>query len=98
MALPDIAPVLGSSDADVATSLAGPAAPAVAPVPSVVVDQAAMTVPSREQLDVAAVASEGVAQSVPPVAQVTAPDVGRAESDAAAVASEGAAQSVPPEA
>ena len=44
------------------------------------------------------VVSEGVAQSVPPAAQVTAPDVGRAESDAATMASEGAAQSMPPEA
>ena len=44
------------------------------------------------------VVSEGVAQSVPPAAQVTAPDVGRAESDAAAVASEAAVQSMPPEA
>ena len=44
------------------------------------------------------VVSERVAQSVPPMAQVTAPDVGLAESDAAVVASEGAALSVPPEA
>ena len=44
------------------------------------------------------VVSEGVAQSVPPMAQVTAPDAGRAESDAAMAASEGAAQSAPPEA
>ena len=44
------------------------------------------------------VASKGVAQFVPPVGQVTAPDAGQAESDAAAVASEGAAQSTPLEA
>ena len=57
-----------------------------------------MTATSREQPDVTAVASEGMAHSVPPAAQVTAPDVGRAELDAAAVASDGAAQFMPPEA
>ena len=44
--------------------------------------------PSQEQLDATAVASEGVAQSVPLVTQVTAADVGREELDAAAVASD----------
>ena len=44
------------------------------------------------------VVSEEVAQSEPPAAQVTAPDVGQTESGAAAAASEGVAPSVPPEA
>ena len=57
-----------------------------------------MTRPSQEQPDVAVVVFEGVAQSEPPAAQVTAPDAGQAESDVAVVASEGAAQSMPPEA
>ena len=48
MALPNVTPILGSSGADIAASLAGPAAPVVAPVPSVVVEQAATTTPSHE--------------------------------------------------
>ena len=43
------------------------------------------------------VVSEGVAQSAPPVAPETAPNVDRAELDAAAVASKGAAHSMTPE-
>ena len=89
--LPDVAPVLGRSDAIVAASSAGPAAPAVAPAPLVVAEQVATTASSQEQSDAAVVVSEGVAHSMPPTAQVTAPDVGRAEVDAAAVASDGAA-------
>ena len=58
MTLPDVAPVSG---AVVAASLAGPAAPAVAPVPSVVFEQAAATPSSQEQPDAAVVVSEGVA-------------------------------------
>jgi len=88
MMLPDVAPLSG---AVVAASLAGPAASAAAPVPSVVSEQAAVTAPSQEQLDVAVVVSEGVAQSEPSVAHVTAPDAGQAKLDAAAVASEGVA-------
>ena len=95
MTLPDAAPVSGRSGADVVASLASPAVPAVAPMPLVVSEQAATTAPSQEWPDAATVVSEGVAQSVPPAAQVTAADAGRAESDAAAVVSEGAAQSVP---
>ena len=87
MMLPNVAPISGRSDVDVAALLAGPAAP----VPLVVSKEAATTTPSQEQSDAAMVVSKGVAQSEPPVAQVMAPDVGRAESDAATVASEGAA-------
>ena len=61
MALPDVAPVSGRSGADVAASLAGLAAPAVVPVPLVVVEQAATTALSQDQADVAAVVSEGAA-------------------------------------
>ena len=53
---------------------------------------------SQEQPDAAAVAFEGVAHSVPLAAQVTAPDVGRAELDAAVALSDGATQFTPPEA
>ena len=95
--LPDVAPVSGRSDAVVAASLADPTAPVVAPTPLVVVEEATVTTSSQEQPDVAVVVSEGVAQSVPPVAIETAPDVDRVELDAATVASEGAAQSTPPE-
>ena len=46
MVLPDVAPILGRSGADVVASLAGPAAPVVAPMPSMVAEQAAVTAPS----------------------------------------------------
>ena len=95
MMLPDVAPVSG---AVVAASLAGPVASAAAPVSSVVSEQAAATTPSQEQPDTAVVVSEGVAQSEPPVAEVTVPDAGQTESGAAAAASKGVAPSVPPEA
>ena len=65
MTLPDAAPVLGRSGADVVASLARPAASAVAPVPSVVAEQAAATAPSQDQSGTAVVASEGVAQFLP---------------------------------
>ena len=39
MALPDVAPVLGRSGADVEATLADPTAPVVAPAPSVVAEQ-----------------------------------------------------------
>ena len=93
--LPDVAPV---SSAVVAASFAGSAASAVVPVPSLVFEQTAATAPSQEQPDTAVVVSEGVAQSEPPVAQVTVPDAGQTESGAATAASEGVAPSMPPEA
>ena len=88
MVLPDVAPVLGRS---IAASLVGLAAPAMAPTPLVVAEQATVTASGQEQPDVAVVVFEGVAQSVPLVATETAPDVDQAELDAAMVASEGAA-------
>ena len=97
MALLDVAPVLGRSDAVVAASLAGPAVPMVAPTPLVVAELATVTMSSQEQPDAAVVVSEGVAQSKPLAAPATAPDADRAELVVAAVVSEGAAQSVPPE-
>ena len=56
------------------------------------------TLTSQAQLDAAAVASEGAAQSVPPGAQVevTATATSLAGLDVAMVASEGVAQSAPP--
>ena len=65
MTLPNVALVSGRSGVDVAASLPGPAATAVASMPSVVAEQATVTTPSQEQPDVAVAASEGVAQSVP---------------------------------
>ena len=91
MALPDAASVSGRSGTDVAALLACPAASVVSPVPLVVVEQVTTTATSWEQPNAAAVASEGVAHSMPPAAQVTTPDVGRAESDAAVMAFDGAA-------
>ena len=91
--LPDVAPVLGRSNAAVAASLASPAVPA----PLVVAGQATATMLGHEQPDVAVVVSKWVAQSAPLVAIETAPDVDRAKLDAATVVSEGAAQSTPPE-
>ena len=66
-ALPDVAPILGRSGADAATSLADPATPVVAPAPSVVAEQ------SQAQPDAATVVLEGAVQSVPPGAQVDPP-------------------------
>ena len=76
MTLPDVAPVSGKSGADVAALLAGPAASVVVPMPLVVVEQAAATATCQEQPDVAAMASKGVAHSMPSAAQVTAPEAG----------------------
>jgi hypothetical protein len=45
MALPDVAPIAGRSDADVVALLASLAEAVVAPVPSVVDKQVAVTVP-----------------------------------------------------
>ena len=63
--LPGVTPVLGRSDATAAASLAGPVASAVALVPLVVNEQAAVTATSREQPNAPTVVSEGVAHSVP---------------------------------
>ena len=86
-----------------ASSMAGVAPPAGGPVSSV---ELSTTAPSQEQSDAGMVVSEAAAQSAPPAAQATVPDMGQAEedaaggsptltsqaqSDAAAVASEGAA-------
>ena len=76
MMLPDVAPVSSRSGAVVVASLAGPAVSVVAPVPLVVVEQAAMTMTSREQPDVATVVSEGVAQSAQSAVQAVAPEAG----------------------
>jgi G3E family GTPase len=67
-------------------------------MPLVVVEQTAMTVTSQEQPDATIVACEGVAHSMPLAAQVTAPNVGRAELDGAVAASDRAAQFAPSEA
>ena len=60
--------------------MAGATPPAEGPVSPV---EGAVTAPSQEQPDAATVVSEGTVQSVPPVAQATAPDAGRTEEDMA---------------
>ncbi|XP_066341641.1 uncharacterized protein [Miscanthus floridulus] len=97
--------------AEQATSSVAGAAPPAGGLASPV--GVAATAPSQEQPDMVMVMSDGVAQSVPTVAQATAPDAGWAEEDVAGgsptlmslaqwnvamVASEGAAQFVPSEA
>ena len=79
-ALPDVAPVLGRRGADAVASLADPAAPAVAPAPSVVAEQAASSVAG------AILPTEGLVS--PMEAAVTAPTQGQPV--VATVVSEGA--------
>ena len=71
MALPDVAPISGRSDAVVAALSAGPPAPAVAPAPLVVAEQVASSVvgvvqPAGGLVSPTEVVPEGVVQSVPP--------------------------------
>ena len=98
-ALPDVAPVLSRSDDDAVASLVDPVAPTplvvakpavssmvgMTPPAESLVSPAdvVVTAPSQEPSDVAMVASEGPAQSVPLVAQTTTFDAGRTERDAA---------------
>ena len=120
MTLLGVVPVLGMSGADVGAVLADLTAPVVAPVPSVVVEQAASSVagavqpveglvsstevvpegavqsmpletqvevaataPSPTELDVAVMAPDGVAQSMPPAAQAVADEAGWMEANMA---------------
>ena len=99
--LPDIAPILGRSDDDVAASSADPAAP----VPSVVAEQAASSVvgavqPAEGLVSLTEVVPEGAVQSVPPETQVevAAAVPSQAGLDVAVMASEGVAQLMPLEA
>ncbi|XP_066396051.1 uncharacterized protein [Miscanthus floridulus] len=86
MALPDVAPVSGRSGADAVASLADPAAPVVAPAPSVVAKRAASSMVGAAPPAEGPVSPVGVAATAPSQGQ---PDV-------AMVVSEGAAQSMHP--
>ena len=71
MALPGVAPVSGRGGANVGAMLADPTAPLVAPMPSVVAEQAASSVagtvqPAEGLVSPTEVVPEDAVQSMPP--------------------------------
>ena len=98
MALPGVAPILGRSGANVGAVLADPTTPVVAPVPSVVAEQAASSMAGMVQsaeglVSPTKVVPEGAVQSMLPETQVEVATIvpSSAGLDVAVMASEGVA-------